>query len=45
MVALMIETFKTDKITAISVEARSAGEAQDKSSGGCESQTEHSGRH
>ena len=31
--ALMIETFKTDKITAISVEARSAREAHDKSSG------------
>ena len=34
MVVLTIETFKTDKITAISVEARSAGEAHDKSSGG-----------
>ena len=34
MVALMIEMFKTDKITAISVEARSVGEAHDKSSGG-----------
>ena len=34
MVVLTIETFKTDKITAISVEARSAGKAHDKSSGG-----------
>ena len=39
MVMLMIETFKTDKITAISVEARkgtllSTGEAHDKSSSG-----------
>ena len=34
MVVLTIETFKTDKITAISVEARSAGEAHDKSSRG-----------
>ena len=34
MVVLTIETFKTDKITVISVEARSAGEADDKSSGG-----------
>ena len=34
MMALTIETFKTDKITAISVEAQSAGEAHDKSSGG-----------
>ena len=39
MVVLTIETFKTDKITAISVEAQkgtslSAGEAHDKSSGG-----------
>ena len=32
MVVLTIETFKTDKITAISVEARSAFEAHDKSS-------------
>ena len=31
--ALMIETFKTDKITGISVEAQSAGKADDKSSG------------
>ena len=34
MVVLTIETFKTDKITAISVEARSTGKAHDKSSGG-----------
>ena len=34
MVMLTIETFKTDKITAISVEARSTGEAHDKSFGG-----------
>ena len=34
MVVLLIEMFKTDKITSISVEARSAGEAHDKSSGG-----------
>ena len=34
MVALTIETFKTDKITAISVEARSAGKAHDKNSRG-----------
>ena len=34
MVVLTIETFKTDKITAISVEARSAAEVHDKSSRG-----------
>ena len=34
MVVLTIEMFKTDKITAISVEVRSAAEAHDKSSGG-----------
>ena len=34
MVALTIETFKTDKITAISVEARITGEVHDKSFGG-----------
>ena len=34
MAVLTIETFETDKITTISVEARSAGEAHDKSSRG-----------
>ena len=34
MVMLTIETFKTDKITAISVEAQSVGKAHDKNSGG-----------